>query len=64
MPAWAKIFSKKGEQSTIREKKPNGEDEAIPHFMEGTRKGCPEEAKSGRVIRFLYDPKETSGSCF
>ena len=63
MPAWERIFSKKGEHSTSREKKP-GEDEAIPRFMEGTRKGCPEEAKAGRVIRFLYDPNETSGSCF
>ena len=54
MPAWTKIFSKKGGRSIIREKQQTGEDEAIPHFMQGTRKGCPEEAKSGRVIRFLY----------
>ena len=32
--------------------------------MEGTRKGSPEEAKAGRVIRFLYDPKKSSGTCF
>ena len=64
MQAWTKIFSRKDGRSTIRDKQQTGEDEAIPHFMQGTRKGCPEEAKSGRVMRFLYDPREASGSCY
>ena len=63
MPARTKIFSKKNGRSTIRDKQQSDEDEAIPKFMQGTRKGSPEEAKSGRVIRFLYDPREASGTC-
>ena len=59
-----KSSQKKGGRSIIREKQQTSEDEAIPHFMQGTRKGCPEEAKSGRVIRFLYDPRKASGSCY
>ena len=62
MPSWTKIFSKKNGQSTIRDKKQNDEDEAIPKFMQGTRKANPEEAKPGRAIRFLYDPREASGT--
>ena len=63
MPGWPKIFSKKNGQATIRDKTPNDEDELIPKFINDARRANPEEAKSGKAIRFLYDPREKSGTC-
>ena len=58
MPSWTKIFTKKNGQSTIRDKTPNDDGELIPKFINDVRKANPEEAKSGKAIRFLYDPRE------
>ena len=57
MPRWPKIFSKKGEKTTIRDMTAE-DDEQIPKFINEERKANLAEAKAEIAIRFTFDPRE------